>query len=373
MDFFTYMRFLRGPLQHPQLHAFGLSRLEKLPPELIIHIAGFLPLESALAFTLCCRCIYYTFGEQYLQAFKKSERLDRYLFWTKLERPNYSACYECSRFHRIDKAHRHNPTYYSSVFTQMFPCHTSDYNSLVRHFIHPGFSSVIFKMTMKFYHEGLDYSKLLDHLCLRTRTTYNTKCTEQCTALARIVAGSLLIRSQTILMYKTTSVPLPWSVKFTVCPHIKSLSMGDFDWSVDIFEMPFWNQQEGSAVLACRKPNRCKFCLTEYRMDLKRFTKRRTATFITTWKDLGNGKSIHDPKYWSQVLLPKGNIISHPVRYNRISLCTAFEKNGHWRKGRYSGFQFDGLLTPQDEKKLFKLDWFGLLKGTTYLDYGLES
>jgi hypothetical protein len=188
----------------------------------------------------------------------------------------------------------------------------------------------------------------------------------QQTALARIVAGSLLIRNQVILVHKKTSVRFPWVVDFRVCPHIRTVSMRDFDWSVDISQMPFWNQQEGSALLACRKSNRCKYCLTEFRMDLKRYTKKRTAIFITIRKDLGNGQSIQDPKYRSHVM--SSNRYSwNLVKYKRISLCTAFEKKGHWRKGRYAGFQFDSLLTPQDEKKLFKIDWFRFLKGTTHI------
>jgi hypothetical protein len=86
-------------------------------------------------------------------------------------------------------------------------------------------------------------------------------------------------------------------------------------------------------------------------MDLKRYTKKRTEIFITIWKDLGNGQSIQNAKYQSQVKHKKREC-RDLVRYKQESTCTSFDKNSHWRKGGYSGFQFDSLLTPQDEKKL---------------------
>ena len=97
MDFFKSIHSLLGVSRRPRPRPFPLesSALSKLPLELILHIARFLPPDSAPSFSLCCQPIYFILRTQYLKALEENEQLDRYKFLTLLERelPNYIACY----------------------------------------------------------------------------------------------------------------------------------------------------------------------------------------------------------------------------------------------------------------------------------------
>jgi hypothetical protein len=112
---------------HPKPLAFDSSTLSKLPPELILYIEHFLPLESALSFSICCWPIYFLFGTQYLKALEKSH-WDRYEFLKLLERelPDHIVCYHCKKLHAIVQAPRrlYSHRWYYRQFGSLNPFRT---------------------------------------------------------------------------------------------------------------------------------------------------------------------------------------------------------------------------------------------------------
>src|ERR1700726_249922 len=94
------------PVQ-PRPSALETSPLGRLPFELIVCIARFLPPESVSLFSLCCWPIYSILGTQCLKSLGKDRPLDLYEFLTLLERdlPNYISCYYCKKLHAVTGAH----------------------------------------------------------------------------------------------------------------------------------------------------------------------------------------------------------------------------------------------------------------------------
>jgi len=351
MDFFKSTLALLG-LSHrvrPRPIALESSVLSKLPLELILYIARFLPPGSASSFSLCCRPIYFTLGNQYLKALEENEQLDRYKFLTLLERdlPNHIACYYCKKLHTISKAHRHlySNRYYSGASCYL-SCWMADLELSTCLWIHYDFSFIVFQMAMKLHRQGLDCSKLLNLLSYKTETRFRPGYVEQCTALAQIVAGSLFIREQRIFIIPPTHpIPIPLAPEFVICPHFRFISAESFDHYLDIIKIAHWDKpkdyQNRDGII------QCKYCLTEFRVDFKNFGGRGNAMFVTRWQDLGEGRSPLDHKWQSHVdgCKVRGWL---PVEFDRGSICAAFEQKEHFR------FEFDSLLTQQNKKELFK-------------------
>lgn len=351
MDFFKSILFLLGVSRRPQPRPIALesSALGKLPLELILRIARFLPPDSASSFSLCCRPIYFTLGTQYLKALEENEQLDRYKFLTLLERelPGCIACYYCKKLHAINKAHRHlySNRYYSCA-GDYSSCWIADSKLATYLYIHIDFSFTVFQMAMKLHRQGLDCSKLLSLLSYKTETHFQDGYVEQCTALTQIVAGSLFIREQRIFMIPPTQpIPIPWDLHFVICPHFPFISIRTFDRYGDIIQTAHWDEpkdnQNGEGII------QCKYCLTEFRIDFKSFGGHGNAMFVTRWQDLGDGRSPLDHKWQSHVGGHKrGDWL--PVEFDRGSICAAFEQKEHFK------FEFDSLLTLQNKKELFK-------------------
>jgi hypothetical protein len=190
--------------------ALKFSLLGSLPLELILYITQFLPPESTLSFCLCCWPIYSILKSQYVKIIKDDQQLDRYKFLTLLEQdlPDYILCYYCRRLHAMKKAHQY--LYYKRRYDKGYfvPCCKVDYRTMTDMYIHPAISFTVFRITMKLYRQGFDYSKLLKLLSYQSESrTYSNgsySTIEKHTASSKIVAGSLFIREQRRFMIPLT-------------------------------------------------------------------------------------------------------------------------------------------------------------------------
>ena len=312
------------------------SLLGSLPPELILHIAQFLPLESTLSFCLCCWPIYSLLKLQYVKIIKDDQQLDRYKFLTLLERdlPDHILCYYCRRLHAIKKAHQY---FYSSYrFYQegdIWPCCYVDSENMSNLFIHPAFSFTVFHMMMKRYRQGFDYSKLSKLLSHQSENyvDYSYSTVEKHSSSSKIVAGSLFIRDQRRFMIPPTQpITMSENVLLTICRHITFSSCGRKD--RDIMRIARW--RESRHYQNGNRPIKCQYCFTEFRIDFKEFGNGSTAIYVTNWKDLGHSLSPPDPKWCSHISEDR---LCKRVKFDLGSICFAFEGKEHIE------FEFDSL------------------------------
>jgi hypothetical protein len=199
-------------------------------------------------------------------------------------------------------------------------------------------------MTVKRHRQGLDCSKLLNLLSYKTKTRFRNGYAEQRAALAKIVDGSLLIREQRIFMKQSTQIiSVPWCSDVTVCPHLDLVLREHYDGHSNTIQIAHWDERKGyqnwEGII------QCKYCLTEYRNDFKNIGGCDNALFVTTWQDLGEGRSPLDHKWRSHAAGYEG---PHwlPVEFDRGSICAAFEQKEHFE------FEFDSLLTARNKKEL---------------------
>ncbi|OBT70547.1 hypothetical protein VF21_10432 [Pseudogymnoascus sp. 05NY08] len=166
------------------------STLSKLPPELILRIASYLPPASAAAFSLCTKRLYALLAIPYLKCKHGHTPFNKTEFLRLLESglPDHIVCYYCEKLHAIKRLQRH--------LEYTTRCDVKS-NEAMRTYIHPRFSYVIFQMVMKRHRQGLDYSSLIK---LLSYNVWSWCGPDEIKTSARIVDGSLLLRQQHIIL-----------------------------------------------------------------------------------------------------------------------------------------------------------------------------
>jgi hypothetical protein len=355
MDCFKSILHLLGVPCHPvpshlrpRPAALELSELSKLPPELILHIARFLPPESTLSFSLCCRPIYFTFGPQVFRNLAQNSRCFEFLTLLARDLPNHVPCYYCKKLHAIEKAQQHIFFAYRGNITWL-PCWTANYNFTFSH-LHKNFSFTVFQMAMKRYRQGLNYSELLNLLSCK-ETHYRDGYVKHHTALARIVHGSMIVREQKIVMVPLAKSSLIQGIQqVTVCPHISliwNLEPQGLHGIVERVESLRWDLPR----IDCNWQGlvrQCPYCLTDFSLEFEQFEEKVEAVFVTKWQDLGQGRSPMDYKWQSHVARSAGRLWLS-VELDRGSVCAMFERKERFR------FESTSLLTQQDKKELLGL------------------
>jgi hypothetical protein len=158
------------------------------------------------------------------------------------EMPGHIACRVCARFHsmELDEYAKSPPSldgYVNRKGKRVQPqCVIKDIHLFLWESIHPNFCSSVFQMVMKRHQLGLDYQAYLDILggtqgphCQAKYKRGPSYCWKT-TALAKIIAGSLLIRTRKYQMIPLQGVgDLPFW--FNTCPHFTSLGLS---WTGDI-------------------------------------------------------------------------------------------------------------------------------------------
>jgi hypothetical protein len=325
------MELLKSFLSSPRIwrrrrDALRSSILAKLPPELIIYIAEFLPPIAATSFSLCCRPIHFLLGINY-RKLCCGENFDTFKLLEVLERdlPDHIACYDCKKLHAIKDAKRH---IYSNRYFLIRPrgrpiplCWMANLDREVDSYIDPGFCFTVFQMAMKRHRQGADPSPLLD-LMLSKNEMY--KDWSRTTGLHHIVDGSLLVRVQTVFQVNHASIkPFLSQTGFRICPHFgytmrKEPAGGTYE-----CRRLRWDSQENFeswGVLI-----QCKFCAAEFRIDT---SEQGGVMVFTRRQNLREGKSPLDCQWQSHVDGYMEGIFGKDwkrVDFQTGSICSAFE------------------------------------------------
>lgn len=343
--------------------ALDSTAIGTLPTEIVCHIASFLSLDSAALFSLCCLQIFSTLGDGYLKALEKEEST-RFKFLSILEPglPEHILCYHCKKLHNI----RAPPSYfwidtiYDSCRGSLLLCWKEEANY---EYHHPAFSFSVFQMIKKRYHQGRDYSSLLNTIFRNTQVWANCDYIWQYKSLAQIVAGSLLFRDQII-------VGVPPSKQnedfrgYRICRHIYISSIrplyphpgttetiranyGDYSCSFsDGTYRLYIYIDNGWKYLELRGATQCKYCWTEFEVGFTEFEASIIGIFITRWKDLGCGSSPDEHKWKSQQSDSfEDRTTREAAGFEPGSFRFAFEEKVDPK------FEFRSLLSPKDKRK----------------------
>jgi hypothetical protein len=333
----------------PHPSAFELSELGKLPQELILQIATFLPLESTIAFSLCCRPIHSTLEVRLPKNFQETPECFELLTLLARDMPDHVPCYHCKNLHAIKNAKRHLFSAYHSNHYSRLPCWKANDESTRLDF-HHNFSFTVLQMALKRYHQHRNYSKLLKLLaCNATYTGSN--CRYFYTALARIVDGSMMLREHKIIMMpriKPKSSDIG-SETLSLCPHIALVcgrSLPGLQSIIERFatseeDIPMRNEKWKGLV------RRCSDCSTDFALQFELMDENTEAVFATTWKDLGQCRSPMDDKWRKHSTLAARTWPRWQSVYSRspdVSVCAMFEGKEHVR------FDSNSLLAWYDKK-----------------------
>jgi hypothetical protein len=333
----------------PRPNALESSVISKLPPELIIRIAEFLPLASVVSFCLSCRPIYFVLGTEYLETLQnRGMDQERYNFLTLLERQllNHILCFHCNKLHSIDDARKYTYSYgyYIRFHLPASSCWIADIQKY--HYIHPEFSSTIFRMAMKRHRQCLYFKKLLNLLSHKIQTSSEYGFAKQVSTWSRIVEGSLLIRKQTIFMIPITApAPFPNHSGIQICKHSGYVNLSTPGQFGDMLRSRMVDIDKTAGQSAAGGARRCQHCLTDFQIDVKRFEAYGVAIFFTCWKDLGEGRSALDEKWQTHVASEGGSKLDL-LEFEEGSICSKFEQGEE--------FEFGSLLNPQNKRKLLR-------------------
>jgi hypothetical protein len=216
-------------------------------------------------------------------------------------------------------------------------------------------------MMMKRHMLGLDNDSDLNHQLGFKNTDIHCALPVQIISEPKIVNKSLLLRTQYVMFFPSRDFSNGWTEiqpDITICRHLKyNATRLDFQ-KPDNYHYPgspymiysglgvhrLWLEQflkERKSVPSIPM-RRCRHCTTEYRVDVQAWGQDSGVSIITRWIDLGSGRSIKDPKWWSR--LPN-TYTSHPkfsgverdnagdtwarmldLDFERGAICQAFEQ-----------------------------------------------
>lgn len=210
----------------PDIHSCRSTSLKSfvlgcLPFQILVHITNFLPVSSAASFALCCRPVFNIIGPQYWEALRgKGQEGERETFLLLLEGDlsDYVLCNHCLVLRRGRKKHRDKLLYQSSTQSTVFtPCFDAELCAGLSWYIHQGFQFGIFKMAMKRYRSEHKHNPYLGFLAHKEKNLRSPKhIPHQCIVQPKIVAGSLFIRVQSVLLIplgQALEIPASWGIK----------------------------------------------------------------------------------------------------------------------------------------------------------------
>jgi hypothetical protein len=356
----TTMNYLHGILSRPQERqrpaALSSSILNRVPVEILLSITDYLPLESAVAFSLSCTHLKDVLGTQhFLKVAYSTENLVTLLNLLALDLRNYVACSPCRKLHNMKNIRRYNITRYNGCSPSYeyhilrLPACVAQDRAINTFTITELFGSTAFKMAVKRYHQQPDCTRLLKIMSSTEATTtkigdYVRQFKEEC----RVVRGRLMHRLQSAyILQDQRSDIFPFihnTPSEVICPHIK--------FGTSVYET-------GPIV------KRCQECCTDYRIDFKYYDCHGWAMFFTRWKNLGTGP---DSEVWRQhYALQSAELRALRAYYlpsevqiqDSVGLQSQGEAQSQDRElssafGDGNDFKFDSLLTPENQAELFR-------------------
>lgn len=282
--------------------------LDTLPPELIIYIAQIMPISSTALFALSCKTTNTILGQDALTKLRNIDQYQQHFeFLTQLSKEypaEYVPCYHCRVLHQctVRQADRWSTTRAMHQYDRT-RCYTADLQGNVPTYIHRDFQFRTFQMAMKRYCLDLDYKIWLDCLCReQDKTVVMQRFESVVEASAKIVNGCLLYRTLHIIF-----VPLGQSVTdvnryvYSICPHVEVPAHQIHALMPQAVACGLDHRHDLQQCLRMSDVACCTECPTDYQFELEECENFGAAVIVTKWLDLGEGRTIHDPKWFSRL------------------------------------------------------------------------
>ena len=154
---------------------------------------------------------------------------------------------------------------------------------------------------MKLYRQGLDYSRPLERLTC-TFTGTRESIPYRFLSRATIVDGSLLLRVQESFLFPKGHQPqIPITARVGICHHV---GIPGFTFEARLPEHAQCTLDHNHEVQQCIRSSgirQCVYCPTEFQIELQDCADLGVALVTTKWLDLGEGRTVLDPKWWSRL------------------------------------------------------------------------
>lgn len=309
---------------HKQPH---FSYLEGLPVELLQAIAACLPLSAAASFALCNKYICYVVGHQYWHHLRSQPlEYERFLGLLEKDMPNHWLCFPCLRFHLKPKFH---PSYQYNHAKPGWRCpQSSDHLASSKHapYSWPLFwiSNLMVRMAMNRHLFGSKHGKPLDIFFNQHPRDYFQGGWGEISSKACIVANELYVRCQYCIAIPS-SKDFGYIRPYDICPHIGSKDPKN---PTGPIIKCLLNHRNTASCEQCRDLIQCRFCVTEFQIQISRFGATGHVLEITYWKNLGAGRRSDDP-IWVQHLGIPGTCDLHAVKFSPGSIRSKFDSGNH--------------------------------------------
>lgn len=293
-------RFLNTDTWHKRPH---ISALEGLPVELLQCIASHLPLSAAASFALSSKYIWYVVGSQYWHHLRfNSRQYKTFLGFLEKSMPGHWLCDECLTFHP-------KPKFGSLMRYSWLPAWKCAQPKIYfsRHLETPyaapyiPISHIMLRMAMNRHLFGPEHGEPLKSLSTPAfsdsfREGLGYVSTEAC-----IVADELYMRCQ-VRIAIPSSKDFRYIMLLSVCPHISTSNRKN---PMTPIIQCLLNHRNTASCEKCKGLRQCRYCLTEFNIQISRFGSTDHVLEVTYWKNFGAGRSINDPM-WTQQLRSSG-------------------------------------------------------------------
>ncbi|KAH8803136.1 hypothetical protein F5884DRAFT_497256 [Xylogone sp. PMI_703] len=314
----------------PKPIGWGSSRLSKLPPELILDIVDFLPIEATTPFSLTCRRLQNLLGVGYVEKLKLRDFLQELTLQTLLEKVDYISCYHCQKSHPIKNDHlrarRHNCV--GCILGSRGCMGSEEYYGINKYITYP-FSESVFRKAMKRHRQGKDYADLLmllSHERIYPKRICGTEHLIKDSSVVRVINGKLLIRTH-VAHIARPGRKVRVNKLWYMCCHWRLIEDNPADSSFKLKKI--WNDT-GTIYPVDEDLMQCTYCQTECYASSGTLDSGHQAAFYTKWQDLGQGIWPADCRWdcqWkSHFTNIPGTCISH-ISFTPGSISGAFEQS----------------------------------------------
>ncbi|MCJ1257520.1 hypothetical protein MMC24_005346 [Lignoscripta atroalba] len=292
-----------------QEHYSTGTTLEKLPVEILQHIASFLAPDAAACFTLCSKSLRWAVGYQsWYELRTKDQKKARLSFLLSLQRDlrEWLLCYRCEKLRPFDLKPDSHTTW---TYSDEPPCTEGDgFVYLLPLF---GLRFQYAQMIMKQHKLGATDNIYLDSLSHAHVSIFEHEIPHGCTS-ARIANGNLLVKLEwRILLHHGEGFRRLTSLSPDNCPHLQCCSIED---KITRRIRCLMDHGPGQYCAVCTGIKQCQHCSTEFviacldsswspqshAFSPGQAISRGQAVYVTAWENFGPCDTPFDIRWRSQ-------------------------------------------------------------------------